>query len=345
MLSSDESSLEALEALLTFRQSVTMCRAPPCVHPEIPVPDPLNPLLPHVIEGDFSPMNRVKDPFSLKRAHHSISSRSPLSNDVPSVPNPLEALLTGKSSAKRSYKSPYSMNHQGADPLEHRSPFYNAGSSSAEVNKTNKSIVGMSSMELAVRTDRIQDALNSKPQRGKKRRNLNDQERLELTRTRNREHAKCTRMKKKARHLELVEMEKSYHILKSQQELNANRRTCVIKLIGGVSSLSKQQDIKTCPSTSRLRQLAIEELQHPQVSLVGGVTADAVALTENSATVKILLMGTDYSSGNPKSMEAFLLVDFEAASTEICSISLQWILPECRRPKMFPSVSSSSFDT
>ena len=85
------------------------------------------------------------------------------------------------------------MNHQGADPLEHRSPFYNAGSSSAEVNKTNKSIVGMSSMELAVRTDRIQDALNSKPQRGKKRRNLNDQERLELTRTRNREHAKCTR--------------------------------------------------------------------------------------------------------------------------------------------------------
>jgi hypothetical protein len=44
-----------------------------------------------------------------------------------------------------------------------------------------------------VRTDMIQDALNSKSQRGKKRCNLNDVERLELTRTRNREHAKCTR--------------------------------------------------------------------------------------------------------------------------------------------------------
>ena len=153
------------------------------------------------------------------------------------------------------------------------------------------------------------------------------------------------RMKKKARHLELVEMEKSYRILKSQQELNANRKTCVIKLIRGVSSLSEQQDIKTCPYIGRLRQLAMEELQHPQVSLVGGATADAVALTENSATVKILLKGTDYSSGEPKSMTAFLLVDFEAALTEICSIALQWVLPECRRPKMFPSVSASSFDT
>jgi hypothetical protein len=196
MLLSDDSSLEALEALLTFRKSVTMCRAPPCVHPEIPVPDPLNPLLPHVIEGDFSPMNRVKDPFSLKRAHHSITSRPPVSNDVPSVPNPLEALLTGKSSAQRSYKSTYSINHQSADLLEQSLSYYNTGSLSAEVDKTNKPIAGtdgMSSMELAVRTDRIQDALNSKPQRGKKRRNLNDQERLELTRTRNREHAKCTR--------------------------------------------------------------------------------------------------------------------------------------------------------
>lgn len=187
MLSSDDSSLEALEALLTFRQSVTMCRATPSVHPEIPVPDPLNPLLPHVIEGDFSPINRVKNHFSLKRAQKSINYyHPPVSHDVPSVPNPLEALLT----------STFSLHHQNAESQGHKSPYNNVGSLSAKTDKTNKPIGvthGVSRMELAVRTDRIQDALNSKPQRGKKRRNLNDQERLELTRTRNREHAKCTR--------------------------------------------------------------------------------------------------------------------------------------------------------
>lgn len=152
-------------------------------------------------------------------------------------------------------------------------------------------------------------------------------------------------MKKKARHLELVEMEKMYLILKRQQELNAGRRTCVIKLIEGVSSPSEQQDMKACPYIGRLRQLAMEELQHPQVSVVGSAAVDAVALAENSATVKVVFKGTDYSSGEPKSMTAFLSADFGAASTEMCSIALQWVLPECRRPKMFPSVSASSFDT
>jgi hypothetical protein len=50
----------------------------------------------------------------------------------------------------------------------------------------------------AVRTTEIEAALRSKPQRGKKRDNLNALERLELTRTRNREHAKSTRYVKVA---------------------------------------------------------------------------------------------------------------------------------------------------
>lgn len=44
-----------------------------------------------------------------------------------------------------------------------------------------------------VRTNEIEAALRSKPQRGRKRDNLSALERLELTRTRNREHAKSTR--------------------------------------------------------------------------------------------------------------------------------------------------------
>ena len=44
-------------------------------------------------------------------------------------------------------------------------------------------------VEKKVRKDEVEAALRSKPQRGRKRENLNAEERLELTRTRNREHA------------------------------------------------------------------------------------------------------------------------------------------------------------
>ena len=48
-------------------------------------------------------------------------------------------------------------------------------------------------IDAVVRQEQIDAALRSKPQRGRKRDNLNVRERLELTRTRNREHAKSTR--------------------------------------------------------------------------------------------------------------------------------------------------------
>jgi hypothetical protein len=49
------------------------------------------------------------------------------------------------------------------------------------------------SNEFSVRQEKVEEALRSKPQRGRKRDDLSATERLELTRTRNREHAKCTR--------------------------------------------------------------------------------------------------------------------------------------------------------
>lgn len=45
----------------------------------------------------------------------------------------------------------------------------------------------------AVRPEKVEAALRSKPQRGKRREDLSETERMELTRTRNREHAKSTR--------------------------------------------------------------------------------------------------------------------------------------------------------
>ena len=63
----------------------------------------------------------------------------------------------------------------------------------------NHTVPGLAQNEEAEGTDKkirigeVEAALRSKPQRGRKRENLNAEERLELTRTRNREHAKSTR--------------------------------------------------------------------------------------------------------------------------------------------------------
>ena len=190
----DDSSMEALEALLTFRHSITTSASSPSVHPEIPVPNPLNPLLPHVIEGDAVPANHTTARFSPRILKMSMPSHLPASSRVPSVPNPLDLLASG-SAAKRSIAHMYSMQHQTTGS-SNQLPFSRTTADDTldpRDNTTKPPVMGTPNVHAAVRTEKIQAALNSMPQRGKKRRNLNDEERLELTRTRNREHAKCTR--------------------------------------------------------------------------------------------------------------------------------------------------------
>lgn len=64
-----------------------------------------------------------------------------------------------------------------------------AGDTTRVNNSSTESVVD----KPTVRSTEIEAALKSKPQRGRKRENLSELERLELTRTRNREHAKSTR--------------------------------------------------------------------------------------------------------------------------------------------------------
>ncbi len=113
-------------------------------------------------------------------------------------------------------------------------------------------------------------------------------------------------------------MEKMYLILKAQQDLNESRRNRLVEIIEGTSS------VDASPHVQHLRQLSREKLQHAEVSIVA---ADAVALTEISATVKVSINGTDEKSGEPNELLAFLSVDFEAGSAEICFMSLLWVTP------------------
>lgn len=85
--------------------------------------------------------------------------------------------------------------------------------------------------ESDVRVEKIEDAMRSKPQRGRKRVNLNDTERLELTRTRNREHAKSTRVRKKARYQELLDNEKLLSDFQVADSIKGQRRQCIMDFL------------------------------------------------------------------------------------------------------------------
>lgn len=92
-----------------------------------------------------------------------------------------------------------------------------------------------------VRTDEVEKALMSKPQRGKKRNNLNNDERKELTRSRNRLHAKTTRQRKKARYDELVDCEQKYLQFMQEKAQSDSRKNSVLKFIAFCTQVINSQ--------------------------------------------------------------------------------------------------------
>ena len=101
-------------------------------------------------------------------------------------------------------------------------------SSSSNSDKRQEAAV---SPDTIIRYEKVEAALRSKPQRGRKRENLTETERLELTRTRNREHAKSTRIRKKQRYQELLDNEKKLQDYQSKEEINKKRRQCVVDFV------------------------------------------------------------------------------------------------------------------
>eukprot|EP00978_Attheya_sp_CCMP212_P017236 scaffold45817_cov50-Attheya_sp.AAC.2 len=82
-------------------------------------------------------------------------------------------------------------------------------------------------VNIQIRKEEVNAALHSRPQRGRKRENLSALERMELTRTRNREHAKSTRVRKKARYQELLDIEQKFKEMEKRDELSSKRLACL----------------------------------------------------------------------------------------------------------------------
>ncbi len=79
--------------------------------------------------------------------------------------------------------------------------------------------------------NKVEKALRSQPQRGKKRTDLTVEERNELTRKRNREHARNTRMRKKVREMELEENQKTLQSFLASKKLHSERIECLKQFI------------------------------------------------------------------------------------------------------------------
>jgi hypothetical protein len=141
--------------------------------PQYPVPNPLDQAQRHLIEGEarrvaYGRGATIHSSFALGNPRDAITG--------PFFANPYDAADSGY---RRSIdQNPNWIVNHGGPAMHHVTPI--------------SPVVAGGNTE-DIRAEKILDALNSKPQRGKKRQDLNELERLELTRTRNREHAKSTR--------------------------------------------------------------------------------------------------------------------------------------------------------
>lgn len=180
-------SFDALEALLQFHEgvSISKTRRSSSHHLAVPVPNPLDPTQPHLIEGD-TPNVTPRATDAGVQVKGDVSSMPMTGPVVTTVPNPLmtpmrvrgiEQVLAVTSSSATRFWSCESV------PLDR----------TTSPNIKTPDAASVLAPEERDRTDRILVALNSMPQRGKKRQNLNEIERQELTKIRNREHAKSTR--------------------------------------------------------------------------------------------------------------------------------------------------------
>jgi hypothetical protein len=206
-----------------------------------------------------------------------------------------------------------------------------------------------SSPDNLVRRQEIEAALRSKPQRGRKRDNLSEVERLELTRTRNREHAKSTRNRKKARYQELLDNEEKLDGYLKTEELNSKRRGCVLEFLSiredmlrstrpsdlstssddtrqvantGAESKTLQdvvEDVATFAFCSRTETsaaiTAVARMQHFDTRLISHLSSPKSASVQSSLSYEVngSASGIALTSGDTGFAEVVLVSSFDAS--------------------------------
>jgi hypothetical protein len=120
-------------------------------------------------------------------------------------------------------------------------------------------------------------------------------------------------VKNKARYDNLVEIEKMYMLLQEKELLQARRRLRLVDFV-------EKREAKCCIHSSRLHELASEDILNPVFSVT-----DAVALTEaNSGTVRVLATGSELDLSSPMTLSGVICAVVSPGSTDIRDVSLFW---------------------
>lgn len=373
-----DDSLDALEALLRIKMGPG-----PSIMPHFPVPNPLDPTQPHIIEGEVSIVVAQSPVAAPVPSPLALVAQSPLllpAPASPTVPNPLTDMLwsqdqdastslmslNAKTTAKASGVKGFLRRARAAIPSsEPTAPahgFLLDPQPSAPVEEVPTLDIATTTHEAtmcypqtaqlfpppspaafddansspSIQQEKILDALQSKPQRGKKRRNLNNLERMELTRTRNREHAKSTRMKKKARHQELLDIEVRYNEMMEVEDLNLRRKERLVDFV-------EKKFTNDAPLYRRIVQLEGVEVD---LSVVGSSATAAVGLSDTNTGFVVV----EAQGARSIKMQGVLSVEFQPSSSEIVAAFLD--LPSSPMAKantrtssriVIPNVDSESY--
>ena len=182
-------SSDVIDALLQFSEGVTMKRRrrqqSNIYHPSMmPVPNPLDPTQPHLIEGDAPLDSGLKSTFTSAQHDDDDGAHDIVVSSL--VPNPLIAIPSVEKQQSLPVVSAVKTLAYLSTRQDKKQPI--------EVTPNATPLPAPSKVvpSLAL-PEKISTALNSKPQRGKKRDNLSEEERIELTKARNKEYARNTR--------------------------------------------------------------------------------------------------------------------------------------------------------
>jgi hypothetical protein len=175
--------------------------------------------------------------------------------------------------------------------------------------ETHNSGSELSAEQTSIRQKEIEKALRSKPQRGRKRANLNEIERLELTRTRNREHAKSTRIRKKMRYEELLDCEARIKAIEARQDLEHRRRLCVVKYLSFREAMIRELTLTSVDSDLPLKIMSLFQ-ENTNTTLYDDGSADNKNFTTLEGMQKFdrsLLSGIDIAAN--KSVISYKMKD------------------------------------
>lgn len=180
------------------------------------------PLLPPTSLLSDGIVGRANEGFLARVPHNRTSDR-------------LENLLLQRSQALKQKKTPFVGTSMNASKLSEIRNL--VATAAAGVDENEGTLTSRPSEE------KVQAALRSQPQRGRKRMNLSKEERVELTKTRNREHARNTRIRKKARYTELLKSERLLELFVKTEQLESERLQCLERFLSTRENMINSPDI------------------------------------------------------------------------------------------------------